>query len=647
MDQIQKVLFNLYTENLVFLEKEFPHIYKRILMLDDAISKKVYQPKWSLEYIEKEDYFDVLNLETNEYLYGKNSFSHSDTINEETTYDNKSSFDMLYKENNKFTETKKFKTLIPLVKYINDVVVDTNNVKYKKLYKFIFFGAGLGLHINKVFTEKAPLTTLIIEPDLEIFRLSLFITNYSKLHLNDHTLFLSVGDDIAYRRKELGRFYKYHVYFNFHIKYQTFLKSHKYLIDEALNYLSIESIKGGILELMLLGIKRTKDYLSRDYKFIDLNKFQKTDNPVLILSGGPSLDKHLDWIEKNQKYFTIISINLMANKLIENKIIPDIIVITDPGRYVYETLEKIKDKSILNNTICISNSHVSSKATDLFCKENLYFIQAIPFLDELEYPSIGNNVGMFALCIAIHMNFSNIYTLGNDCAFDSETGSVYSSGSYFDSKITKIKDTEDKTTIHHRDVITTKGNFIDEVSTTRNLLSFKTSAEHELEAMSKLTENKNLFNLSNGAYINGLTPFKVEDIQIQEDSKDSELLNELFANSLSNKINMENKFKYDIDILNFIKNKLTKDKKKQLTSINDFLQLRLAIYTNIIKLVDNSTTEMTGKMYHELTNVFDNYINYYFTIDFEITVENINDIKEYWLDGFIYFTNELIDIYKD
>lgn len=646
MDDINKVLLNLYIDNLNFLEQNFPEIFKKIIMLEEAINNKQYQEKWSLEYIEDGDYFDILNLQTNEYLYNKNSFEHASNVNQEITLDNKSSFDMLNKKDGSFIESHKYESLIPLIKYLN-TIIDNSEIEYEKLYKFIFFGTGLGLHINDVFEDKRPLNTLVIEPDLELFRISLFIINYAKFQFDDHKLFLSIGDDVNSRIEELSKFYRYHIYLNFNIKFYSFLNSYKFLIDDSLNYLSIESLKGGMLDLMVYGVKRTKRYLMKEYKFLDFNKFLLQETPAIILSGGPSLDKHLDWIKENQKYFVIVSINLMAAKLINYGIKPDIIAVTDPGKYVYETLKKIEDKEIYDNTICLCNSHVDPRAIDLFNKENVFLVQSVPFFKELPFPNMGNNVGMFALSSTINMNFKTIYTLGNDCAFDNETGNVYSSGSYFDTKIDKEKYTKDQSQVHHLDVVTTKGNFIDTVTTTRRLLSFKNSAESELKNMGNDILDKNLYNLSDGAYISGLTPLRISEINMPLKVKDPLLLKNTILKSAMEFQDITQRFKSDIGMLDFIKNKLLLDKKKEISSVEELLQIRLECYSYIYKIAKNFSSEMIESMFHELIHIFDNYINYYIALKGEKKVDEIKAIKDYWLSGFLYFIDDFKEILNE
>ncbi|XPV52515.1 MAG: hypothetical protein ACNI3H_09060 [Halarcobacter ebronensis] len=51
------------------------------------------------------------------------------------------------------------------------------------------FGVGLGFHIPELVNNIKPKMALIVEPSLEIFRLSLFLVNYERISTKTRILF--------------------------------------------------------------------------------------------------------------------------------------------------------------------------------------------------------------------------------------------------------------------------------------------------------------------------------------------------------------------------------------------------------------------------------------------------------------------------
>ena len=66
----------------------------------------------------------------------------------------------------------------------------------KNLLKFIFCGVGLGFHIAEIQNKVKSSLIFIMEDNLEIFRLSLFTTNYQSISEQARLFFSIMDDDI-------------------------------------------------------------------------------------------------------------------------------------------------------------------------------------------------------------------------------------------------------------------------------------------------------------------------------------------------------------------------------------------------------------------------------------------------------------------
>lgn len=146
---IEDTIVETFNKNMEYFEQNQPNIYSKLASFDSAVEQGLYTNKYDMVF--NNNYFDVRELSTNKYLYSDNS--------------NKYAYEV----------SKKF-----------DNSVD----------KFIFFGIGLGLHIDQIDKKVNAKSYLIIEDDLELFKLSTFITPYYEL-VKRSELYFSVfeGDE--------------------------------------------------------------------------------------------------------------------------------------------------------------------------------------------------------------------------------------------------------------------------------------------------------------------------------------------------------------------------------------------------------------------------------------------------------------------
>jgi len=643
MDELSNTLLKIYLENLNFLEKNFPDIFKKIAILSEAIDTGRYKERYSLEY-KDDSYFDIKDIENDHLIYGKNSFNYSEDITKFVEMDSDNTISILPKKNNRLALPYGNNDIKNMVNYLNNRI-DFNNIKFITINKYIFCGVGLGLHINYIFDKIKPLNIYIIEPDLELFRLSLFVTNYSNFQYGDHKLFLSIGDEEKERRDILTSFYEYHPYMNYYIKYNIFSNSYRYLLDEIVNFLSHIPLKQIVIDYDFITIDRTLELYNKDYKFLsskflDNRFFSNGDNRCLVLAGGPSLDKNIDWIKDIKDKLYIISVDLIVPKLLEYGIIPDLIVALDPNQSIYEIFKGI-DKNILKDLRIVVSSHVENRTIKLFSKENVFVSQALVVFEEIGDIVVGDNVGTFGLSIAILLKFKTIYTLGNDASYDEDSGKFYSSGSLLENiSIEKNMNHSLDGDITTKDIIRVKGNFKESVPTTRKFLNFRDVTE---EAVTQYIErwgyNTNLYNLSDGAYIRGLEPLRLEDIDLYVlDKKDSSRLYVELDQFVE--IGFRNNIEHDMKLIKAILKDLKKFKKQKTYEINSFLTLKVEITNNILKNMETIDI-FIYKIFTRLLAGVDNYVNFYLSLDSEKKDKDIERLKELWMAVFDNIFNDL------
>lgn len=233
--QIELALLEVYQKNLQFLKENFFDIFMEIEQLSRDIESEKQKEKYSLEI--KNGYFDILNLESDGYFYATNSYEDAEQRAIKASFCTNNSINLLRSNRytNKLINGELYKDVAPIVSYLNEKV-DFDTIEFKKIYKKVYIGTGLGLHIQEIDKKIASYTTLIIEEDLEIFRLSLFVTDYTVFEVENRKLFLSVGLDTEKRKKEVHLFAEYHKYMNYSIKYNILLQDNYHIKNEIIQY---------------------------------------------------------------------------------------------------------------------------------------------------------------------------------------------------------------------------------------------------------------------------------------------------------------------------------------------------------------------------------------------------------------------------
>ena len=510
VEELNKLAVSIYHKNLSFLKDNFYDIYEDVKNLSHEIAVGNKKEQYTLEYVD--GYFDILNHENNGMYYFTDSYKDAEERKKYVDFTNNNSLDLLRKNpyTNKLVSGEIYKDVMPIVNYINENV-DLENVEYQKIYKFVFIGTGLGFHIQEIDSKIQSYTTLIIEPELEIFRLSLFTTDYSEFAKGNRTLFLSVGQDKNKRQIVYDDFSSHHQYMNYNVKYYNLVTSNAYIKDELVDFFAENSVITFPYKMVVDNLHKIVDFIKKKEKFISVplayEKKVLTGKKLLMISAGPSLDSYIEWIVENQNKFIIVSVDTMVSKLEKHKIIPDIIFSIDPSPRIALHLTT-QDPNFLNNTAIIFLTQQDSGVFDIIGDKHYYFAQVLPLVESLGYLGSVPNVGTYAFLVSVHLGAEELYLIGNDAAFHQETGQNYATDCKNIIKHT-LKESEDKNRVSNSDVLTVKGNFRETVKTNRELIIF---IDHYKMAMRDLTHlNYKAYNLSDGAYIEGLEPLNYEE----------------------------------------------------------------------------------------------------------------------------------------
>ena len=189
-NELIKTITEIYHKNISFLEKKHPETFTQIREFENANLKEKY-------YIDFDNnHFELYNTDGTKY-YNCDPFM-----------DAKIRVQNLDKEisgistilTNKIDLVKD--TPYDAKKFLNTYIeqLEGKVPSIPKYEKFIFIGTQLGVHLNEIDKHKKAKVYLILENSLEIFRLSLFLTDYEELESNSKLFF-----SIAKKEEEFNR----------------------------------------------------------------------------------------------------------------------------------------------------------------------------------------------------------------------------------------------------------------------------------------------------------------------------------------------------------------------------------------------------------------------------------------------------------
>ncbi|WP_201352342.1 motility associated factor glycosyltransferase family protein [Hydrogenimonas urashimensis] len=540
MQSVEQEAMTRFMKNLSFFQARHPDLYQKLAAFDNAVEHGHYVTRYELEYKE-EGYFDVFEKESGNWLYGMDSNKHADVIADSIDYSKEGNLFETFREIPLDEEKVKFyeslpltdtalSTIAPVVYYANQIA--GKDTTMKKIYKFIFFGTGLGLHLRKIHEKIDATVYLIVEDDLELFRLSLFVTDYEALTSHNAVLFFSIFDDDETFRYKSYAFLREMFPYNHYIKYFLLLSHdtekvkifHSAVISQ--DYLKFPH--SAVMEVYL----RPYRYLAEDYRFIDIGRVSECalfeNKPVLILGAGPSLERNIDWVRTNQERFVIVSVTAVMALLERHNVKPDILVHVDGFEASMKHLEKVQSMNFFSDTILLFASFAYPPFTKAFKKENIYIFQAAAKVKEEFSQLTASNVGIMTYALGLMFGTHEMYTLGLDLALDSESGATHTTDHVHAKKLDIDHAMElEESVKYHESVVWTKGNFEEEVPSVPAFVS----ALMELRGIAAQLQKsgQKIYNLSCGAYIQGSEPMPIENVHVDSLGKmdKSELKNEI------------------------------------------------------------------------------------------------------------------------
>ncbi len=523
MENFESMAINTFQNNIQYFEKNHPDLHRRILAYEAALELQQYTERYSLEYLD--GYFDVKDLSTETYLYNTDSNQYSsalvDTVGLKRTghiFEALSHIQLDQTSANiidvsQLTFHNTLWATAKIIRYNQDYTQQTNNTM-NNVSKIIVLGLGLGLHLQN-FKEKMGAQVLFIqEDDFELFKLSLFTCDYAQLATNA-TLYFSIMEETTQYRHSFISFLDEAFNHNSYLKYIPFFGNYETKTKELQQFVLSQNHIMYPYNAFLLRYLNAPRYLVQEYAFIDVSK-RRTNNifsqkPVLIIASGPSTDKNMQWIKANHHRFIIVSMLSTCRLLQKHDIKPDIVMHIDPGIAETDTLFSGLGEDYFDDMLLLFASNVDTNTVSRFKREQLFFIEQSTQYKKNFSSLTAPSVGEYTYALLLVFGVKELYLLGIDLALDADSLQSHSGDHPFAVQGTKDETLESSPSLSiNEDLITVKGNFRETIPT---LAAYNISI-NEFSNFSKtlLTDNENIYNLSDGAYLHGATPASSESI---------------------------------------------------------------------------------------------------------------------------------------
>ena len=659
MQEIQNQAIETYLANLEFFKNNYVDLYERIIMLSNAIDTNQYKERYHLEYIQDDQQFDIFDTHHESYLYNRKPNQFNKTALNSSNFDKENSIDLLRedfynaKQSYSIDETLNI-TARTMHKCVNDISqysklfktqTTSPTKKFQYIEKFIFAGTLLGGHIQGIVNKLKFRLCIIYEYNLEIFRLSLFTTNYAKIAQKTKIIF-SIMDDITILEQKLKQFLPYEFRSNYMLKYFSTQYNLNNFFDTLRNIQALEDPFSVNYYKLLEGlITPSLDNISK-YNTLDTSKIATllTNIPVLLLAAGPSFGKQIEWIKIHKNNFLIVAIGAVVEKLIVEDIVPDLIVSVDSDEKILQQFpEHIHNK--IRNIPFLTATATHKSILQLFNPNNITLYETMTRIKQKSKLIEGFSIGEISLELCFLLGANRLYLLGSDLAFDEKSGSSHFGDYQGDSNIYNSQKNSQKSNIDFKEYTQMiKGNLRDTVTTN---IYFKRSIglyEDTITKYSQKNSSIQVFNLNDGAYFQGAFPTKIEELQIEKGDFKIDLSSDLQKSSEIglNKEELEN-IDSIVELLDTLSEAIKLVQKRKYKNYTAFVIDRYEIF----RIINEDLKRYDGFLPHRVFMLYilsiEPYLGYQFNDKNILNESNIlKKVKKIWCIDML----RLIDDYK-
>jgi hypothetical protein len=516
MDDITLTALQTFQKNLTFFETYHKAVFDKITLLNHLIDEETYVEKYALEYRDN-SYFDILEIASGEFLYKSDSNLASqrmvDTIDLKRTGAVFKAQKFILATDEQADDIDKSElsfhnslwATIKITNYVSRYATPATTMG--RVHKIIFLGVGLGLHLKSMIEKLNAQIIFVKEKNIETFRLSLFVTDYSTL---TGELFFSLTDDENEEQANFVAFLNRGNNHNLHLKHIPFTLDYQLELQRLQEHVLSQSYINYGYSAMLFRFISSPRYLAQGYSFLNVSKLLKdtflSNKPVLLLFSGPSTSRNIEWVVANRDRFIIVSALSTCKLLNSVNIAPDIIIHIDPGENSALLFEGLDTHSYFNNTHILLASNVDEATLRKFDRNKVHFVEQGTLYKKGFGRFSAPSVGEYAYGLFLVFGATDLFMLGVDLALDNDT--LQTHGGFHPFQITG-EHNKSASLNPNASITYVKGNHQESVPT---LAAYKISID-QVSIFTKMLKKEyhHLFNLSSGAYLDGCEPLCIDE----------------------------------------------------------------------------------------------------------------------------------------
>ncbi len=329
-------------------------------------------------------------------------------------------------------------------------LINSRKDEIKSAKAIVFEGFGL-FYAPKIAANLFPQKTIIlIEPDINHFLSAMLFVDAEELFLHNSIIF-ACGASTEQTITLINQFGILNsVFFSSTAQIshaQPYFSELSELIQRNRNKEKINNATLEKFRALWFRNSRRNIYKTAILEGVNIYKNRAKNLPFLVLGAGPSLQKILPRLNELKSKMVIVCVDTALRALLQQKVQPDFIVLTDPQYWAYRHIAGLKSPE----SILITENSVYPSVFKFECKKIVCCQSQIPvaqffekYCGEQGYLGAGGSVASCAWTFAKFCGAKNIFLCGIDLSFPEKQTHI--KGSTFEQKIyttsTKIKPAE-------------------------------------------------------------------------------------------------------------------------------------------------------------------------------------------------------------
>lgn len=279
---------------------------------------------------------------------------------------------------------------------------------------YLFYGLGFGYPYMEFLENDFNSNITVIETNKYVLQLAFLFSPIAELVNKENFTLLYDPDYFVYTRNSNQISETYGAY----VLYPTISYQQNTNTQNTLSQYFVEESSIRSQQKHLVG--NIKNNIKIPHKNINDLKEKLFQKNIVIVAGGPSLDKNINELKYHRDKYIIIAVGTVLKKMIHLNIIPDYTIIIDANTEVYKQIEGIENCSVplifLSSTLHPLVKNYNAEKFLLFQK-GLSEAEKYAKTNKLQTISSGGSVATAALDLCLAVNAKKIIFIGLDLAF--------------------------------------------------------------------------------------------------------------------------------------------------------------------------------------------------------------------------------------